>query len=92
MQFIISMALAFFSPLSFIVGLYGMNFTGDPETGTGGIPELTWKDGYTYVWLLMMSVILALILFFFYLGIVPMPTVVVKGWAKFSRKHQLRKM
>lgn len=35
----------FFLPLTFIVGLYGMNFK--------AIPELDWKWGYIYVWLLM---------------------------------------
>jgi Mg2+ and Co2+ transporter CorA len=90
-QFIISMALAFFSPLSFIVGLYGMNFSGDPETGTGGIPELTWKDGYTFVWLLMMSVILAIICVFFYLGIIPLPYFCVRQMAIFNRKHAKRR-
>ena len=34
-----------FLPLTFIVGLYGMNFK--------DIPELSWNHGYLYVWILM---------------------------------------
>ncbi len=32
----------FFMPLSFIAGVYGMNFR--------GIPELQWRHGYVFVW------------------------------------------
>lgn len=37
-----------FLPLTFIVGLYGMNFR--------FIPELNWRYGYIYVWVLMAGV------------------------------------
>lgn len=37
-----------FLPLTFIVGVYGMNFK--------VIPELNWKYGYVYVWILMLSI------------------------------------
>jgi magnesium transporter len=45
-----------FLPLSFIVGLYGMNFR--------NIPELNWTYGYLYVWLLIISVAFGLIWYF----------------------------
>ena len=38
----ISVVLSIFSPLSFITGVYGMNFT--------NIPELSWQYGYTFFW------------------------------------------
>ena len=38
----------FFLPLSFLVGLYGMNFK--------RMPELSWEYGYGYFWLLAVSV------------------------------------
>lgn len=41
MKFLTSMATIFI-PLTFIVGLYGMNFK--------NIPEIEWKWGYVYVW------------------------------------------
>ncbi len=45
-----------FLPLSFIVGLYGMNVK--------GIPEYTWPFGYAYVWALMLT---ATVIFVVYL-------------------------
>lgn len=46
----------FFLPLSFIVGLYGMNVK--------GVPEYEWSFGYAYVWGLMIVVIIAMFVFF----------------------------
>lgn len=40
-----------FIPLSFLAGLYGMNF--DPEASAWNMPELGWKFGYPYVLVLM---------------------------------------
>ncbi|MEI6823643.1 MAG: magnesium/cobalt transporter CorA [Bacteroidota bacterium] len=37
-----------FIPLTFIVGLYGMNFK--------DIPEIQWQHGYIYVWLVMIGI------------------------------------
>jgi len=37
-----------FIPLTFIVGVYGMNFD--------NLPELHWKNGYYYVWALMLTI------------------------------------
>lgn len=45
-----------FIPLTFIVGVYGMNFT--------NIPELDLKYGYLYVWILMVLTTVGLLLFF----------------------------
>lgn len=45
-----------FLPLSFIVGLYGMNFK--------DIPELSWPFGYIYVWGLMIIVSAGFIVYF----------------------------
>jgi len=45
-----------FLPLTFIVGVYGMNFPGMPETH--------WKHGYLYVWCLMSVVAAGLYLYF----------------------------
>jgi magnesium transporter len=40
-----------FIPLTFIVGVYGMNF--NPEVSRLNMPELNWKFGYVYAWCLM---------------------------------------
>ncbi len=45
-----------FIPLTFIAGIYGMNFE--------HMPELKWEWGYYYVWGLMISIGLGLGLYF----------------------------
>lgn len=51
-----------FMPLTFIVGVYGMNFRWD--VSRWNMPELTWKYGYVTVWGVMI-VIVALMLAYF---------------------------
>jgi magnesium transporter len=41
----------FFMPLTFIVGIYGMNFH--------FMPELGWKHGYLFIWIVMALVVVA---------------------------------
>lgn len=45
-----------FIPLTFIVGVYGMNFV--------HMPELEWKFGYLGVWVIMIAVLFGMIYFF----------------------------
>jgi magnesium transporter len=47
---------AVFMPLTFIVGVYGMNFD--------YMPELKWHYGYFYVWGLMVVVTVGMIFYF----------------------------
>lgn len=47
-----------FIPLTFIVGVYGMNFE--------YFPELTWKYGYPGVWVVMLTVAVAMLGYFKY--------------------------
>jgi magnesium transporter len=46
----------FFMPLTFIVGVYGMNFK--------YMPELDWRIGYPAVWLLMLVVSILIYIWF----------------------------
>ena len=46
---VLTLFAAFFIPLTFIVGIYGMNFK--------FMPELDWKYGYLFVWFLIFSLI-----------------------------------
>lgn len=50
-----------FVPLSFLVGLYGMNFDTDSRWN---LPELGWKYGYLFVWGIMLTVVIGILVFF----------------------------
>lgn len=45
-----------FIPLTFLAGIYGMNFT--------NIPELTWKWGYAGFWLLILFIFILMLFYF----------------------------
>lgn len=45
-----------FMPLTFIAGIYGMNFD--------NIPELHWQNGYYYVWGFMLVLVATMLLYF----------------------------
>ena len=51
-----------FIPLTFIVGIYGMNF--DPNSSPLNMPELRAYYGYPVVWVVMAAVTAAMIFFF----------------------------
>jgi magnesium transporter len=54
-----------FMPLSFVAGLYGMNFdTNSPWN----MPELEWRFGYPTVMLLMLSIAICQLIFFWWKG------------------------
>jgi magnesium transporter len=55
-----------FIPLTFIVGVYGMNFNTDKSPYN--MPELEWYWGYVFVWVLMLTVAFSLIIFFWQRG------------------------
>jgi len=46
----------FFMPLSFLAGIYGMNF----ERDVGNMPELGWKYGYWFFWVLVIVIVTGL--------------------------------
>jgi magnesium transporter len=53
---------AIFIPLSFIAGLYGMNF--DPSASSLNMPELGWRFGYPFALGLMATVATGLLIYF----------------------------
>ena len=53
---VLTIIATIFIPLTFIAGVYGMNFI--------YMPELSWRWGYPAVWLLMLAVALSLIVYF----------------------------
>jgi magnesium transporter len=46
----------FFMPLSFLAGIYGMNFDRD----AGNMPELGWKYGYAFFWAVAVAIVAGL--------------------------------
>ena len=53
---ILTIISTFFIPLTFIVGVYGMNFK--------YMPELEWKYGYYFIWTIMIGIVISLIFWF----------------------------
>ncbi len=63
---LLTLVTSIFIPLSFITGLYGMNF--DPAVSPFNMPELKWKYGYFYVLALLVSIAIVMIGIFVYRG------------------------
>lgn len=59
---VLTVIATIFIPLTFIVGVYGMNFD---------MPELRWRFGYPSVWMLMLGVTGSLLAYFRYKGWLP---------------------
>ncbi len=59
---VLTIIATIFIPLTFIVGIYGMNF--DPEASPWNMPELEWYWGYPAVMLFMLMIALGLLGFF----------------------------
>ncbi len=55
-----------FIPLTFLVGVYGMNF--DPDSSPLNMPELRWRWGYVVVWLVMLATTALMIVYFWRRG------------------------
>ncbi|MFT4830442.1 MAG: magnesium transporter [Psychroserpens sp.] len=53
---VLTIMASIFIPLTFIAGIYGMNFS--------YMPELQWKYGYFVVWGVMLSLFIAMLIFF----------------------------
>ena len=49
----LAIVTAFFMPLSFLTGIYGMNF----DTAVGNMPELGWRFGYLWFWAIAASIV-----------------------------------
>ncbi len=59
---VLTMIATIFIPLTFVVGVYGMNFRNDASPWA--MPELHWYYGYPLVWLLMIVVAGAMLMYF----------------------------
>lgn len=63
---VLTIIATIFIPLSFIAGVYGMNF--DPEVSVLNMPELKWRGGYPIALGLMAAVAIGQLLFFRWRG------------------------
>ncbi len=53
---VLTIIATIFIPLTFIAGIYGMNFT--------NMPELQYKYGYYIVWIVMVVVLIGMLVYF----------------------------
>ena len=59
---VLTIIATIFIPLSFIAGLYGMNF--NPERSVWNMPELNWAMGYPFALGIMAAVAVAMLILF----------------------------
>jgi magnesium transporter len=59
---VLTVIATIFIPLTFIVGLYGMNFRN--ENSPWAMPELYWYYGYPLVWVLMIAIAGGMLVYF----------------------------
>ncbi len=59
---VLTMIATVFIPLSFIVGIYGMNF--DRGASPWNMPELGWRYGYPLLWGVMIAVVVTMLYYF----------------------------
>lgn len=60
---VLTVIATIFMPLTFITGIYGMNF-GDNAASPWAMPELRWYYGYPLVWLLIVGVVGGMLFWF----------------------------
>lgn len=60
---VLTIITTIFIPLSFIAGVYGMNF-GARSNSPWAMPELDWYFGYPLAWLVMIAVAIGMVIYF----------------------------
>jgi len=53
---IMAVITVFFMPLTFLTGIYGMNF----DREKGNMPELGWAHGYTWFWFVALTIVISI--------------------------------
>jgi len=53
---VLTIIATIFIPLTFIAGIYGMNFK--------YMPELEWPWGYPMIWVLMIAIFISMVIYF----------------------------
>jgi magnesium transporter len=65
---VLTIIATIFLPITFIAGVYGMNFDYDPVTRPTNMPELTWRYGYVVALGAMLLSTVVLLLFYWRKG------------------------
>ena len=65
---ILTIFSTFFIPLTFIVGIYGMNFDWEGGAKPLNMPELHWRYGYPTVWVAMLASAAVMLVYFYRRG------------------------
>lgn len=63
---VLTMVATIFIPLTYLAGLYGMNF--DPEASPYNMPELRWRYGYVAFWIVTGLVVATMLVLFWAKG------------------------
>ena len=59
---LLTVVWSIFIPLTFVAGIYGMNF--NPEASPWNMPELNWYWGYPFFWVMMGAISTGMVYFF----------------------------
>ncbi len=59
---VLTIIATIFIPLTFIAGIYGMNF--DPQASPYNMPELGWPFGYLFAWAIMIVIATGMVIYF----------------------------
>jgi len=57
----LTLVATIFIPLTFVVGVYGMNFD---RASPWNMPELGWSYGYPITWVVMVGIAVGMVMFF----------------------------
>ena len=60
---VLTLIATIFMPLTFVTGLYGMNF-GNNNHSPWAMPELSWYYGYPMAWGIMITIVVVMLIFF----------------------------
>ena len=74
---VLTIIATIFIPLTFVVGVYGMNF--DPDSSPWNMPELRWRYGYPAVLVAMLAIVAGLLGWFRWRGWI--------GWQATGKQH-----
>lgn len=64
--YVLTMVTTVIVPMQTLTGVYGMNFV--DENNNPAMPELTWKYGYAYFWVLSLGLSLVIMISFKVMG------------------------